>query len=135
MASELQIDIQPAKLQTNEIMRVNPSKGEITGTFSVHQFTDKDTHHIVLYCPSLEITGYGDTRQEAEEMLRFCFSSVFEELAVLSHKQLVVKLREMGWKHTTGNKEYSKAYVDIHGELQNFNAVDNKVEELTLTAA
>jgi hypothetical protein len=33
------------------------------------------------------------------------------------------------------NKDFSRDYVDIDRQLQNFNAQDNKVEHLTLQAA
>ncbi|MBK7306852.1 MAG: hypothetical protein IPI88_07260 [Chitinophagaceae bacterium] len=82
--------------------------------------------------PSLDITGYGETRERAIEMLKFSILDYFESLIKLPSKQIEAELHKFGWKQNKlRHKQYSKAYVDINGELQNFNAVDNKVERLT----
>jgi hypothetical protein len=62
--------------------------------------------------------------------------NTFLHLADLPEVQLQQELRKLGWNRGgIFKKEYSKAYVDGNGELQNLNAVENSIEKLTLTAA
>ncbi|HEY5464929.1 MAG TPA: hypothetical protein VIJ95_16825 [Hanamia sp.] len=120
----------------NDFLRVTKSAKKINGLLNVLRFKDKDTQQIIAYCPALDITGYGENENKASEMLKFSIQDFFDYLIDLSSKQIEVELRAIGWNHDKlHNKEYSKAYIDINGELKNFNAVDNKVEILTLEAA
>ena len=117
-------------------LRINRSAGKIHGFMNVFKFQDKDTKQMIAYCPCFDITGYGETENKAVEMLKFSISEYFNSLIKLSQKQMESELTLLGWKHKKlQNKEYSKAYVDIDGQLQNLNAVDNKVERLTLETA
>jgi hypothetical protein len=119
-----------------EAIRVNKAAGKIDGHLSLMRFKDKDTNQIIIFCPSLDITGYGDTSKKAGEMLTFSIREYLDHLIKLPSKQIEAELNKFGWKkNRLSHKQYSKAYVDINGELQNFNAVDNKVERLTLHAA
>lgn len=112
------------------------SLGHFKGSMTILKFQDKDTKQIISYCPSFDISGYGDTEEKAIEMLKFNISELFNHLTRLSPKQMESELSDLGWKQSKfRHKEYSKAYVDINGQLQNLNAVDNKVERLTLHAA
>ncbi len=90
---------------------------------------------MVIYVPSLELTGYGESEEKAEEMLRFSLNEYFEYLLKLSPDKMNRELSVLGWKHSkVKNKEFSKAYVDMKGDLKNFNAVGDKVEVGVLTA-
>ena len=118
-----------------EYLRIDQRKRKIEGSFTLHKFVDQDTNQIIHYIPSLDITSYGAIEEKAEEMLRFCIDDLFENLISLPPKLLKIELLKLGWKQNTlRNKEYSKAYIDINGELKNFNAVERKVERVTLTA-
>ncbi len=120
----------------NESIRINRSAKKINGHLSIFRFKDKDTNQFIVYCPSLDVSGYGADGDKAAEMLKFSIGDYFEQLIQMPLKQIENELRTLGWKHDKiRNKEYSKAHVDINGELKNFNAVDNKVERLTLEAA
>ncbi len=117
-----------------ELLRINHSKKSIEGQFKVLTFRDKDTRQIVCYIPSLEISGYGATDKKAKEMLKFSLDACFKHFVDLSQKKLEIEIRSLGWlKKPLRNKEYSKSFVDIDGNLQSFNAVDDKVEEAILT--
>jgi len=127
---ELHYSNQPNK---QELLRIDHRRGRIEASLTLHKFIDKDTNQIVHYIPILDITSYGETDEKATEMLRFCMDDLFGYLINLSPKLLKIELSKLGWKQSTfRNKEYSKAYVDIHGELKNLNAVEDKVERLTL---
>jgi hypothetical protein len=49
-------------------------------------FKDKDTQHIVIYLPSLELSGYGETSEVAKEMLDFQINEFLGYLVKLSYK-------------------------------------------------
>ena len=73
-------------------------------------------------------------KKKAEEMLKFSLDDFNNFLIKLSPKKISDELGKLGWKHSViKNKEYSKAYVDMSGNLKNFNAVGDKVEEKLVT--
>ena len=100
------------------------------------KFRDKDTRQIIFFIPSLQITGYGATDKKALEMLNFSITEYFEYLATIpSYNKLEEELTGLGWKHAPRvNKQYSKVFVSSDGELENFNAVADEVEVLTVQA-
>ena len=96
---------------------------------------DKDTNQIVMYVPSFDLSSYGETKAKAAEMMKEQVKEVLLSLAELSPSKLQKQLSEWGWKkHKLRNKDFSKVSVDINGNLQNFNAVENSVERLALVA-
>jgi hypothetical protein len=118
-----------------ESLRVNFGKQHITAKVNAVRFIDKDTKMSVIYIPALELSGYGESFGQAEEMLSFNVSELFTHLVQLSLNKLEAELRDMGWKKSLFNKVYSKASVDMGGVLQNFNAENDTVEPVALTAA
>ena len=119
--------------QEQNTLRVGPDG--ISGTMSVFKFRDRDTRQIIHYVPCLELTGYGSDETKSFEMLRFSIDNFFDHLMSLSPKKREKEFSDLGWKQNTlKNKEFSKLYVDISGELKNFNAVADEVELLTLQA-
>lgn len=119
-----------------DYMRLDLSAKKFKGTLSVLKFIDKDTNQIVLYVPALETSAYGEVESKAIEMLKSAMGDFFDHLLTLSSKNIESELTNLGWKQNwLKNKEYSKAYVDMSGELKNLNAVEDKVEMLTLETA
>ena len=119
-----------------DVLHIHSNRKRVTGTIGVLKFIDKDTQQWVYFAPSFDITSYGETEDKAAEMLKSSFNDCIDHMMKLSSKQLEAELTKLGWKHNKlRNKEYSKAYIDVSGELKNFNAVDDKVERLTLEAA
>jgi len=118
-------------------LRINRAVGKVKGFMGVLKFIDKDTKQFIAFCPCFDITGYGETEEKAFEMLKFSVSAYFDHLVNnLSLKEMEAELSSLGWKHKKFlNKEYSNTYVDIDGQMKNFNAVDDKVERMTLQAA
>ena len=122
--------------EAKEVISVNKAAGKIKGSLAVLKFRDKDTNQLILFCPSLDVTGYGENHQKASQMLTFSINNYFDFLIKLSSKQIEAELIKFGWKQNRlRHKQYSKAYADTNGELKNFNAADDKVERLTLHAA
>jgi len=118
-----------------DTLRIDHNKRSVKAYISILSFIDKDTRQWVYYMPTLDVTGYGETEDKAAEMMKFSIGELFSHLLNLSNKHLQTELSKLGWKKNYfRNKEYAKSFVDINGELQNFNAVDNKVERLALVA-
>lgn len=118
-----------------DTLRVNMNKGKINFLGTVLKYRDKDTRQIVIFIPSLDITGYGATEKKAKEMISFLLNDYFAWLVKLSHNKIEAELRKLGWKHAEfSRKEYSQSFVDGDGRLQDFNAVADEVERLTLVA-
>ena len=121
------------QVKDKNILRIGSNS--ISGTMLVFRFRDKDTRQIIHYAPALELTGYGNDEDKSFEMLQFSINNFFDYLISLSPKKRDAELNEFGWKQNSlKNKEFSKIYIDINGELKNFNAVADEVELLTLQA-
>ena len=124
-------DIQETRVEN---IRVNKAKKKISGTFRVLKYRDKDTRQMIVYIQSLQISGYGATMKKAMEMLRFSMDDLFHHFMNLPATQLEHELAKMGWKkNQIRHKEFSQAYVDIEGNLKNFNAVNDEVEDEVLS--
>lgn len=118
-----------------DTITVNKTTKRVHAYLSILRFKDKDTHQDVCYCASLDLSGYGDTEEKASEMLKFSINDYFQSFGLLSSKQIDAELAKIGWKqHKLWRKQYSKAYVDINGDLKNFNAIDDKVERVSMQA-
>jgi hypothetical protein len=119
-------------LSSGDSIRIKrgPREKSITGSVTVISFRDKDTNQVVTYIPTLDISGYGENESKAIEMMRFSVTEFFDYLVELPVTKMATELKKLGWKHNPllKAKEYSNTYIDIRGELQNFNAVDNKVQ-------
>ncbi len=122
------------KVPDQDILKVNLHSHRVTLGARVYKYRDRDTRQIVIYMPSLELTGYGANEKKAMEILNFSVRQFFEYLIKLSsYPKIDSELRELGWKHSKyKKKEYSKCFVDGEGKLQNFNAVADEVEQLAI---
>lgn len=121
--------------QRHESLRIDLRHGKLTANLKAFKYIDKDTQQVVISLPSLEITGYGETEAKAIDMLRFSLGDFSVYILSMPKDQIQIELAGLGWKKGIFNKEYSKCFVDENGELQNLNAVEDKIERLTLTAA
>ncbi len=118
-----------------EVIHIKKTGGKVDACLRVYKYIDKDTKHFVAYIPSLEISGYGYTKENALEMMESSLEEYFDFLLSLTGKKLEIELSKFGWKHDKlKNKDYSKSYVDISGNLKDF-AVTNSVEQEMLETA
>ena len=109
------------------------AQAKITAETIIVKYIDKSTKQYVFYIPALDISAYGETATKAQKMLEFSVEDFFKHLIHLSPKEAETELRNLGWMHDKlKNKEFSRSYVDVSGELKNF-AVGNKVEQGVLT--
>lgn len=87
----------------------------------------------VVYSPSLEVSGYGATKEEAMETFELDMDGFVESLFQMSKKEQLSFLRELGWKKSRFfNKQYSKAYVDKDGLLQDMDLENVSLESMEL---
>ena len=121
---------------TENTLHVNTSFRRIKGTLSGISFIDKDTKQYISYVPALDISGYGETREKAEEMIKFSMEQFFVYLLELSPSDLISELRKYGWdKSKFFNKRYSTKVISMNEALKDFNAEENSVKGITLKAA
>jgi hypothetical protein len=122
--------------RTIDSIKVNLSKRRVQITVSAFRFVDKDTKQKIAYVPALELSGYGETFQKAEEMLKLSFEEYCKYLLSLNHEQVAKELKSLGWmKDKFLSKQFSRLVVDRHGVLKDVNAEGDVVQELTLSAA
>lgn len=117
-------------------LKVDRVKRLITGVVSSFTYVDKDTKQYVIYCPSLELSGYGETQEQAQEMFRFSLDDLFKFWMNGSPEVMHEDLKKLGWKNDRlFRKEFSKDFIDEVGLLQGLNAEDGKVERINLSLA
>jgi len=93
--------------------------GKKKATMEVYIMTGRDGEYFVSYCPSLETSGAGYTREEAIESLKYCISVLVETLYEVSNKDRDQLLFSYGWKkQPLKNKNYSNSFVDHKGNLK-----------------
>ena len=88
---------------------------------SLNVAAGKQGDYFLYFCPALNISGYGKTDAEAEsfikvEMLTFC-----EDIMGMPSNERDNYLMSLGFKKERfHNKNFSKAYIDADGRLQDF---------------
>ncbi len=116
-----------------DTLNLNFNKSIAKGTFLLHIFEDHG--HFVGYMPSLNLTAYGDSPNEAgERLLKEVCDDYFRNLMALGRDGAERELAKLGWKKRPlfGKQFTSDCYVDKEGVLKNFNLpeetkVDTKV--------
>lgn len=100
-----------------EMIRINKSKVSIKTV----RLGGKEGDFFVFMSESLNVSGYGRTKEEAdisfqENMKQFCI-----DLLELPNEERENELRLLGFsRQKYHNKNFSKVYVDGNGELQGF---------------
>jgi hypothetical protein len=108
------------------------SKHEVRARINV--LTGQEGDIWVCYSSSLNTSGYGATKKEAEESFQHNLEVFCEYLLKLKSSQQQTELRNLGWdRKIYARKQFSKAYVDENGDLQNL--TNTSVQALETTAA
>lgn len=91
----------------------------------------KDHRYHIAYIPSLDISGYGDNREEAEEMVLDALNTYFSNISDFTEDKLQDELTKYGWKKDKYRRnKFVGAYVDAQGVLKNFDLPDQtKISE------
>lgn len=133
MSATINVKFSNIKLEQDGL-RINKRRGLVHARLRAFRFLDNDTKQFVIYIPSLEMSAYGNTEKEADEMIRFSIDELMKNLIKLPLDKINAELLSLGWKRNAfHNKEFSNAYIDGEGVLQGMN-VGSKIEELTLVA-
>jgi len=100
-------------------------KGNISAHLDLYSFLDKNIH--ILYCPALDMSGYGETEEDAQKS--------FEEVFTTSMAYMVNKnslhddLKKHGW-NIRGKKSHdlkSPKFEDMYKTNKDFkDIIDNK---------
>jgi predicted RNase H-like HicB family nuclease len=105
-----------SKSPSNEEIYVSKNKLSIK-LFSI---TGKDGDFWVSICPSLNVSGYGSSKEEAEASLDHNMNVFAEDFSSLPIKSMILELKKMGWEQAKFRKKrLSKVFVDEDGNLQN----------------
>ncbi|MEP6465249.1 MAG: hypothetical protein ABJB05_03040 [Parafilimonas sp.] len=108
---------------------------EMAGQFVVTSFQDADTKQYIVMIQSFHLSGYGETKEKAAQMLTESLRDFFSYLKSHPVKQVKKILYEMGWKTDKWhNKQFSNVSVDKDGQLQGLNIVENSFEQYAVTA-
>lgn len=121
----------------SQYIRIKKGRG-IDARFQVLTFIDKETKQHIVFCPAFDLTGYGSTIEKAYELFNFNLDQFYEELYDLTYEKQNAMLIKLGWKKDKfKNKNYSSVFVNVHGELENFNIEEGtlKLQSVTLEAA
>jgi len=74
----------------------------------------------VFVSPSLNVSGYGNTVEEAKESFTHNIETFMEDIFNLNKNERVKYIKSLGWKQNEFFvRKYSKAFVDSDGILQN----------------
>lgn len=103
------------QIEDKEYIRISDTVLEM----SIITFGGKDGDYFIQYSPSLRISGYGKTPQEAEESMRVSIEAFALDLKKLSVKKRETVLNSLGWsKERFKSKNFSHAYIDKEGVIQ-----------------
>lgn len=103
------------------------------GCFSTYLLvvSGKENDSFVFYAPTLNLSGYGNTKIEAQEMLEESFKDFVDSVRSLSSSEKDAYLVNYGFsKEKSKTKYFSKAFIDVDGELQN-QSIEDKAFEIT----
>ena len=100
----------------------------VKGVVTLHHFIDNETKQHVYYVPSFELTGYGKSAAKAHEMLKISLNEYFNYLLPNDDMFIRIELKKLGWNpDKLFKKDFSKAYVDQNGVLQDFNLSEDEL--------
>lgn len=84
-------------------------------------FSGKEGDHYIFVSPSINVSGYGSTREEAIESFKENVQLFCADLMKLSVSSREAELFKMGFSRVKlQNKNFSKSYIDSEGVLQGF---------------
>ena len=84
-------------------------------------FSGKQGDHFLAYSPSLKISGYGSTEEEAIELIKMELTTFCKDIFSMNAKERENYILSLGFeKEKFQAKNFSKTYVDENGRLQDF---------------
>lgn len=93
----------------------------------------KEGDHFVSIIPSLMISGYGSTEQEATDSLDENMDTFCEDFMKLSYEQRNSELIKLGFSQVLcSTKKFSKLCVDENGLLKGLENITKKKKQYTV---
>lgn len=81
---------------SKEFLKINIKQEVIKARLKAFSFMENDIH--VVYLPSLNMSGYGNTIEEAYSLLKLDWADFGDSLFELKHESLIFDaLRDLGW--------------------------------------
>lgn len=122
------------KVQTKNSLKIDWRAKSSTGTVNAFMFKDGGFH--VIYIPSLKLSSYGDTAEEATQMMNeVVLKDFLDTLFEAAESDAMDELRKLGWVQSSffRKKFTSESYVDKNGILKDFNLEeDTEIHEATV---
>jgi hypothetical protein len=96
--------------------------------------TGKEGEHFIAVSPAILVSGYGNSKEEAQLSFQENLELFCQDLLKLTNEQREIELGKLGFnKVKYHNKNYSKSYVDENGVLQGFEPGTLKTSMLEAT--
>lgn len=105
-------------------LKIDFHKKRASGNFKL--FIGKEGDYYVSVIPSLNISSFGDTLDEAKEFIKHALDDYFEHMFSTSEENIRKDLEAFGFKKSSFFKKkfqqdvLSNTYIDENGILQNF---------------
>ncbi len=100
-------------------------KANIKAHLDLYSFLDSSTY--IIYCPALDMSGYGNTEEEALKSFEITFSSSMEYM--INKNTIHEDLKKHGW-NVRGKKSHdlkSPKFEDMYKSNKDFkDIIDNK---------
>lgn len=94
----------------------------------------KEGDYFVTVSPTLLVSGYGKTEEEAMKSFEENIRTFCDDLIKLSPEQKATELKKLGFtKEQYHNKNFSKVYIDENGVLQGLEPTTLKTSRLEAT--
>lgn len=111
--------------QHKETIRINGNKIRIT----MLSISAKDGDSWIEYAPSLNISAYGDSKEDAQMSFQENIKQFIEDIRTLKKAELEQYLYSLGWaKERLRNKNFSHVYVDENGNLNGLVIQEKKMQ-------
>tara|TARA_R110002050_G_scaffold107585_1_gene218097 strand:+ start:177 stop:566 length:390 start_codon:yes stop_codon:yes gene_type:complete len=124
----MSLKITPSEnVHTMDTLRIKGDKLEA----KLNIISGKQGEFFLSYSPSLKISGFGDTKEEAMEFIKMELQGFCEDIYSMNNKERENYILSLGFKKEKFHaKNFSKAYVDENGRLQDFDEGTVKLEIL-----
>jgi hypothetical protein len=91
----------------------------------INVITGQEGDFWISISPSLNVSGYGNSKEEAQESYHHHMNAFWDELKKLKMDQRHLMLKELGWTNKFyAKRQYSKAFVDDNGVLQDLQSAE-----------
>ncbi|MFC4213479.1 hypothetical protein ACFOWA_19960 [Pedobacter lithocola] len=126
-------------LEPKEYLNIQHSKQHKSIRGEVKSIDFQNDGFFIVYIPSLKLSAYGKSLNEAKEMMaKITIPDFCESLMDLPIEKVLIELKSLGWNSNSFfKKELSKsAHVDVEGILREFDLPkETKINESTLSVA